>query len=444
NRTSDNELRKQIAATLAGILNSPSFSTRDIKVAAMTSFGLTPLDPVSPEMREETKDLNTDAATSRQGQLKYLLAYYDEANERANSRTRHYMVRAHAPTAMARLLAGQGKDFEALRDEVLTKLLEGVDKNSKYNREIQQSCVLALGQIADCRKGGKKNPHSMAAAELDRIAKEGEQQARRFALIAIAQIGARPAPEGVEDPTGGRDDLRKMLLSRMAKAKGEQSAWAGLALGVHGRALADQKQPPMDIGAVAALRTEAEACKNPSQAGAFMLALGLIHDTESARMILEKLDYFAGSDETRGHAAVALGLMGYAQAIEPIQKILDSSAFRPELMKQAAVALGLLGDKKMVDNLVKMLGEAKSLSSQAAIASALGTIGDRNSIGGLVDMLKDSGKTQTARGFAAVALGIVCDKELLPWNAKIGENINYRANTVTLTGEDKTGILDLL
>ncbi|HRV83015.1 MAG TPA: hypothetical protein P5218_16405, partial [Planctomycetota bacterium] len=189
---------------------------------------------------------------------------------------------------------------------------------------------------------------------------------------------------------------------------------------------------------------EAEACKNPSQAGAFMLALGLIHDTESARMILEKLDYFAGSDETRGHAAVALGLMGYAQAIEPIQKILDSSAFRPELMKQAAVALGLLGDKKMVDNLVKMLGEAKSLSSQAAIASALGTIGDRNSIGGLVDMLKDSGKTQTARGFAAVALGIVCDKELLPWNAKIGENINYRANTVTLTGEDKTGILDLL
>ena len=57
---------------------------------------------------------------------------------------------------------------------------------------------------------------------------------------------------------------------------------------------------------------------------------------------------------------------------------------------------------------------------------------------------KKEGITDSARGFAAVALGIVADKEPLPWNSKISTNINYRANTTTLTGETGTGILDIL
>ena len=35
---------------------------------------------------------------------------------------------------------------------------------------------------------------------------------------------------------------------------------------------------------------------------------------------------------------------------------------------------------------------------------------------------------------ALVALGLVADRERLPWNSKISEDINYLANTVTLTG----------
>jgi hypothetical protein len=42
-----------------------------------------------------------------------------------------------------------------------------------------------------------------------------------------------------------------------------------------------------------------------------------------------------------------------------------------------------------------------------------------------------------------VALGIISDKEDLPWNSKIGMNSNYRANTVSLT-DQKGGILDIL
>ena len=52
--------------------------------------------------------------------------------------------------------------------------------------------------------------------------------------------------------------------------------------------------------------------------------------------------------------------------------------------------------------------------------------------------------TESARGFAAVALGIVADKERMPWNSKISTNIDYRASTVTLTTQEATGILDIL
>ena len=90
-----------------------------------------------------------------------------------------------------------------------------------------------------------------------------------------------------------------------------------------------------------------------------------------------------------------------------------------------------------------MLETATGLATQAAISTALGAIGDSRSIDPLVELLGNQSVTDSARGFAAAALGIVCDKEELPWNTKISANINYRANTVTLTGGG-TGILDLL
>lgn len=49
----------------------------------------------------------------------------------------------------------------------------------------------------------------------------------------------------------------------------------------------------------------------------------------------------------------------------------------------------------------------------------MGFIGDKNSIEPLVGMLQNDSLTAGARGFAAVALGIVADKEDLPWNSKI-------------------------
>jgi hypothetical protein len=38
----------------------------------------------------------------------------------------------------------------------------------------------------------------------------------------------------------------------------------------------------------------------------------------------------------------------------------------------------------------------------------------------------------------------VGDKETLPWNSKIAENLNYRAAVSTLVDPSGTGILDIL
>ena len=136
--------------------------------------------------------------------------------------------------------------------------------------------------------------------------------------------------------------------------------------------------------------------------------------------------------------------MGDKRAMVDIRDIAEKALRRPELLQQAAVALGKLGDKGVADELQKLLGDGDAtLATLSAVASALGFIGDRRTIEPLKRMLQDERLTPLSRAFAAVALGGVGDKEKLPWNSKIGVNMNYRASVETLT--DKTaGILDIL
>jgi HEAT repeat protein len=438
-RTADNAVRQTIAEHLVDVLTAPSFSTRDIKVAAMTAYGLTPVDFGDVELSEDEAKSNRKHAINRTAQLNFLKDYFDEENQRANSSTRHWFVRSHAPAAMARLLSDSLTEPKTaqLRTDVIDLLKEGIGKHSKLQKELQQSCILALGQVGTA--SGEKEDKEVRD-ELVRTLKDGGTQMRRFALISLAQMAGREGPG--EAPWGGTDAIRSELMTRMSKGKSRLKPWAGLSLGVLGRALIEAGESPSS-NASNALRDATSKEKSPTEAGAYMIGVGLRNDLQSADMLREKLDFFS-VDETRGHAAVALGLMNDANSVTLINDIIKNSAYRPPLLKQAAVALGLLGDKSVVPDLVTMLSEAKGLATQAAISSALGAIGDSRSLDPLVGMLGNSTLTQSARGFAAVALGIVCDKEDFPWNSKISTNTNYRANTVTLTGESGTGILDIL
>lgn len=435
-RTNSNQVRQEVATILMGMLNKPDTSTRDVKVACLVALGLTPI------AIETTESDDKSATASRQNEIQWVLDFMKSENN-------HYLVRAHAPTAMARLLNGDSikpKDAKQippeLREKVARALLDALDDHSKEKDEVQQSCVLALGQIADT------DQDKLDTEIRDRLMKIAEKsndiQAKNFACISLAQIGGRQGAG--EDNDKGVKALRNFLGEKMTKGSTHIRPWAGLSVGVMERAIADNPaggQSPSG-SQKEALRAALKDAKTPDEQGAYSIGCGIARDLEAKANLIDKLKQAAG-DETRGYVAVSLGLIGDREAIKPIQDIVKESKYKPALLKQAAIGLGLLGDKELVQDMCTMLGEAKGLSAQAAIASALGFIGDSRSIDPLITMLKKKeGITDSARGFAAVALGIVADKEPLPWNSKISVNVNYRANTTTLTGENGTGILDIL
>jgi HEAT repeat protein len=433
-QTESNQVRRDIAKDLIEVLQLPRQPTRDLKVAATIALGLVKLDPGTPPSAPEGQQLVKDAdyfASTRETEVRFLLDFFKNQEE-------HYLVRAHAPRAMALLVP---EDDAELKGEIIEALLEAAGPHSKEEHEVLQSCMLALGMLGDC----STDPLDVKirACLKDGMTRSGDQQVPRFATIALAQVAGRPGKTPDPDQKGFKD-IRKELTQSLVRTGGGMSRlkpWIGLSLGVLQNArVKNGGTPDPEVGQV--LRAALAECRTPADVGAYCIGAGIARDEEAKDSIVEKLGM--ADDEARGYAAVALGLMGARDQIETIQKIVKESKYRPELLKQAAIALGLLGDKQLVDDLVEMLREAKGLATQAAISSALGFIGDNRSVDPLVEMLQNQEITASARGFAAVALGIVADKEPLPWNSKISENINYRANTTTLTGENGTGILDIL
>ncbi|MCB9916532.1 MAG: HEAT repeat domain-containing protein [Planctomycetes bacterium] len=440
-RTEDPAVRQDIVDALWKICESPRMSTRDVKVAAIIAMGLVPLDVAAevpdPAAAGKNGEKASGPPTDRRAQIEYLLEFFqDEKND-----NRHYLVRAHAPRAIANLMADI--DDPMLKKDVAEALLPYIGDRKKGEKELNQSASLALGQLGDLDLKDKSDgfiDDKIRQGLMEATGTAGDQQSKFFALIALGQVGGRPGSS--EDPMGGAEEIRKFLKTQLAKGKTTSKPWAGLAIGVMERALLDanQNQSPDSLRA---LRMSLKDTKTKLEVGAYAIALGIAGDLESESILLEKLDSMA-DDEVRGHLAIGLGLMNSVGSMETIQEVVTKSKHRGDLLKQAAIALGLLGDKNVVTTLVTQLEEAKTLSTQAAIASALGFIGDSRSVDPLIAMLENKELTDAARGFAAVALGIVADKELLPWNAKFSVNINYRANTTTLTGENGTGLLDIL
>jgi hypothetical protein len=258
-----------------------------------------------------------------------------------------------------------------------------------------------------------------------------DQQAKYFALMSLGQIGG--------------DKNRSYLLKEVEKSKSLEKPWAGMALGVMDY-LARQEDKSRDLDRMAGevVRSEFQRAKSPNEVSGLAIALGLLRHTDAADDILDKLDKYKSNDELAGYCCLALGLMGYKPAKDKIADLVEDSLRREERLKQAAIALGLLGDKTAADTLVKFIKQQNSLAVYASVATALGFIGDRRTLDPLLEAIFDPNvKQDIAKAFAVVALGIVADKEDFPWNSKIAQNMNYRANTETLTN-GSVGVLDIL
>ena len=430
-RAASNSVRTQIVDELAAALQSPGTGSRELGVAAVISIGLTPLDWSA----EDDAGRQAGASRSRAGEIEFLQSVLATESNDA-------FVRAHVPGALAHLLTKERELPPAgvqLRERVVRELTRRIGEHARDREETRQSCILALGQLADL---DEDPADADARAELRRMAEHGLIQERAYALIALGQVAGRPG-----SGTGSAKSLnlvRGLLVDKLGGASAGLRPWAALGLGVCERGVEDLGSSEY-VTSPDVKRELRSALRGAGQetAGAFAIALGIARDREAEELLRERLKSISDAGP-RGYVALGLGMIGASAARPEIQRIVRDSKYQPELLRQAAIALGLLGDKELVPELLTMLSESKSLASQAAVASALGFIGDARSIDPLVAMLRNRELSGTARGFAAVALGIVADKEALPWNAKVSINLNYRASTSTLTSTGGTGLLDIL
>jgi DNA-binding phage protein len=418
------KLKADAFEAMKKLVDDEKMSNRNIKVAAINAVGLLNISGSS----DAEKALMDEA-------LKCLMDYYMKPLGAGEQ-----LIQAHCPTAIAKLIGREHPKVDEYKD-LFAKDLQEKGKVKRSNDTIFQSCAIALGQLARpyTDKDEKKCPDAQySQLLLDQWHNHKDAQTRNFSVLSLGLIGGK--------------ENKAVLLKELDKAnKQQQKPWCALALGVYSFFVNDQKRKGNaaaqddDLSLVSeALFTSLKATNEPSLTGALAIALGLSETKDAADTMRERMRDNVAKEDMAGYLAIGLALMNDSRSLEDIRNVVQQSVRRTTLLQQAAIALGKLGDKRVAEDLQKLLTEGEpNLAKLSAVASALGFIGDGRTVAPLKKMLFDEKLGDLSRAFAAVALGGVADKEPLPWNSKIGTNMNYRASVETLTNRS-TGILDIL
>lgn len=402
-----NEIKEKVADLLYATLITDSSASKDIRVACVIGLGI--LDIEDPT--EVVQNLSVLLDQDKMDQL----------------------VLAHIPNAMAKLLRNLPPG-NTTRDAVIDQLM-GYLKNRKTNRLLQQSSVQALGMLAVT--GDSRNPEIFDI--LQHIQKKGRsRQLKNFTAISMAYLGAADLAM--------RNQVTDFLVTKMKKSSTLYEPWCGLSLGVMAFLLKEKGKSLHPLAMEATLEKFLSQ-KSPEAKGAYAIALGLMDYKLAKSPIRASLDEYRVS-QFRGYAAISLGLLHAREHLPLLKQIVAESKRDPEMLMQASIGLGLMQDRSAVSNLLVYLvpenGRKPKLSVLSAVATALGFIGDKSSVTPLVNTMKNSRINQLGRAFAAVSLGMVADKDLMPWNSVFGSDLNYRAAVITLTDRQTgTGILDI-
>lgn len=425
-RRTNPDLRRYCAQALCSSLENDKLGVQDLRVACVLGLGLLPVLP------ERLVGANAIAASipaaSRADEVAWLLARL--ADPEASD-----VVRSPVPVSLARLVHDAPAE---LANDVEARLLALLDKETRASAAMQQAAVTALGLLGD----NDEDPMDRRIAETLRVStRRAEGYARRLAYIGVARTGAR------EGASAGRDvglhNARAFLIGELASENGAARPWAGLALGIleHARHRRGEDPSPETTRALRATLAQRDG---PAEAGAYCLALGLCRDA-AARESVQAIASRTSDDDLQASACLALGLIGDPASIAPLRQVVASSRHRPIVLRDACIALGLLGDHELVPTLVTWLRDAPNLGQLSATASALGWVGDQRAIEPLCEIVSSSQAPDRARAFAAVALGLIGEKDLLPWNAIYARDSTWWLAPSTLYDPlGGSGILDLL
>ena len=411
----------RLARPLLAIVAAAPSLDRNLVVAAieaLAQYPRTQRGPAADLLRDEIQDA--------------LERYYARAVGAGRQ-----LIQAHVPTAVARISDPGARRADAWRRRFSEDLRAGLGAGAgKVNHHVAQSCALALGAM--CAPWDDDNSPSRPEGELLIEVYRGhrDQQTRAFAALALAQIGGARA--------------RAFLLAELPRAnKALEQPWLSVALGVVAARIRTAGTQDGDDAEVFAAVTEAllrrfDEVRNPSTVGAIAIALGLAGAGEANDRLRRRLVEHRKRDAVAGYVALALGLLEDRRAVPELRALRADAARRPFVLLQSVRALGLLGDHTLTPQLVAELqASGQSVARLSATAAALAQIGDRRCLPALRALAADPAAPPLSRAFAAVALGGVCDKDALPWNAAYATQINYRAATETLT-DGAAGILDLL
>jgi len=408
----DEKLQTHLANGLLRLLQEDKSALKDLRVAAVLALGHLHPPQVAPVVAALQALLEQDSLDQ--------------------------LVAAHLPHTIAHLLQ-RAPDDDPLLMETVTQFHAFLGSR-RPARERLRSTVQALGVLAADHPSAPEAIQQQIYDDLMMVFQKGrDQQARAYASISLAYLGAK-AP-------ALRAEVLSALLHGMEKANTGLRPWCGLALGVlHFEATQDGASlPPLVTDA---LRSRFQETKAPDRRAAYAIALGLCGDQQAKPLLVAALADVR-DNSFRGYTAVALGLLGAPDLSPTLTELVDDAKRDADLMRQGSIGLGLLGDRDAVERLVAILrpeqGRMPRLAVMAGVASALGYIGDRSAVEPLMDTLQDSQLTPLGRAFAVVALGMVADKDMMPWRALYAKDFNYRAAVSTLLDPASgTGLLDIL
>ena len=316
------------------------------------------------------------------------------------------VLRSYVPTTLGKL--GSRRALPALLE-----LLQ----SGKAPDAVRQSAAIGLASLATMRDGA-------VISELTQQVLHGRDQlTRHFSLLTLARLGAQD-PDAVAHADDHKDLLR--LLERELSGRSQHRAhrsWAAIGAALYARA-----QPTAAPRLIAALRTGFDAENDPSFKGAFAIALALCDDQASASTIHESMKD-SHQDDFRGYASEALGMMRHLEAAPALRALVEDESLPESFRLKAAMGLGLMGDGDAIPLLVESMVATRSLGGLSALAQALGLIGDQAAGMPLLEMASDDKRRELSRAFATVALGLLGEREALPFNAALRANNNYLHQT---------------
>jgi HEAT repeat protein len=341
-------------------------------------------------------------------------------------RSLNAIVRAQAPIALGRLNR-QTEDGSVEARQVLKPKILPLFEDDKADNDLRRSLAICIGMLSTVEDGNSID------ALLNYITKGNDDQTRHYSIMALAEIGSRDAePDKHEDVHA---KLREFFVRELTQPKKiTHQGYGALGLAVYSRNMPQERKNDAAMKLLDAFNSTS----NPSYQGAMAIGLGLLDYRTAAEDLWKKFED-SNDQQLKGYIAVSLGLMRVTKNVETLRALISKKGLEHKFRLQLARSLGLMSDTQAVPTLIDYLQTAETLTETASAAQALGLIGDKSATDPLLAILRNKSKQPTARGFAAVALGLLAEKTSLPWNAVFSVDSNYRAKVDALSE-----ILDIL